>query len=491
MAGGTTPLRRSAVPWLVGLAALLAVLSPLLFSAVWVGGAGGLGVALLAAVADLVAAVIAAGVARSCSRSAGCAGCAPSCSVIPTAAWVGCRRTARPAGPSPATGSPPCSGSTRAWSPTRGRWRPGPRSSTSRCPRPAASSRPSPTPRTSPPPPSPRTRGVARSSSWPSTGPWPRGRRRAAPRRPSPAGDVEPAVRAEPGPRRRLPPDARPGYATAFPRRGGPRRVRLAVADAVRQAAARGVRDLRDRHARLTAGRALHDVTYATSVERIRLRVRVVRTPLPGRARQGPGPVEGPSVHGSWGASVHRTRPGVSLSGREPRAIPLFGGVRRAGGSQTTRRAPTAFFSIFDSGVYLTSSPLFGASMTLPLPTYMHDVADRAVEEDQVAGLQVVHGDLLADLGLRGRGARQVLAGLVERELHEAGAVERVRAGRAPDVGLAELGLGGLDRLGGGGRGLVDGGLRGRLGRRGLARGGGDRLVLRGLGRRTRPGRPA
>ena len=62
MAGGTTPLRRSAVPWLVGLAALLAVLAPLLLLGLWVGGAG-LGVALLAAVADLVAAVIAAGVA--------------------------------------------------------------------------------------------------------------------------------------------------------------------------------------------------------------------------------------------------------------------------------------------------------------------------------------------------------------------------------------------------------------------------------------------
>jgi hypothetical protein len=65
MAGGTTPLRRTAVPWLYGLAVLLAVLSPVLFLGVWVadGTVEGLGAALLAAVADLVAAAIAAAVA--------------------------------------------------------------------------------------------------------------------------------------------------------------------------------------------------------------------------------------------------------------------------------------------------------------------------------------------------------------------------------------------------------------------------------------------
>ena len=54
--------RRSAAPWLFGVAVLLAVLSPLVFLAVWVGVGDlqGLGVALLAAVADLVAAAIAA-----------------------------------------------------------------------------------------------------------------------------------------------------------------------------------------------------------------------------------------------------------------------------------------------------------------------------------------------------------------------------------------------------------------------------------------------
>jgi hypothetical protein len=54
--------RRSAAPWLFGLAVLLGLLSPVIFLAVWVaaGDVEGFGVALLAAVADLVAAAIAA-----------------------------------------------------------------------------------------------------------------------------------------------------------------------------------------------------------------------------------------------------------------------------------------------------------------------------------------------------------------------------------------------------------------------------------------------
>ncbi|NMO91139.1 hypothetical protein [Actinomycetospora sp. TBRC 11914] len=62
MAADTVPLRRSAVPWLYGLAALLTVLVPVVLLGVWVGGAG-IGAALFAAVADLVAAVIAAATA--------------------------------------------------------------------------------------------------------------------------------------------------------------------------------------------------------------------------------------------------------------------------------------------------------------------------------------------------------------------------------------------------------------------------------------------
>lgn len=54
--------KRSAAPWLFGVAALLALLSPVIFLAVWVaaGDIEGVGVALLAAVADLFLAAVAA-----------------------------------------------------------------------------------------------------------------------------------------------------------------------------------------------------------------------------------------------------------------------------------------------------------------------------------------------------------------------------------------------------------------------------------------------
>ena len=54
--------RRSAAPWLFGVAVLLALLSPVVFLAVWVaaGDLEGVGVALLAAVADLFLAAVAA-----------------------------------------------------------------------------------------------------------------------------------------------------------------------------------------------------------------------------------------------------------------------------------------------------------------------------------------------------------------------------------------------------------------------------------------------
>ncbi|MFC5061471.1 hypothetical protein [Actinomycetospora atypica] len=63
MAGSTS--RHSPVPWLYALAILLTVVSPLVFLGAWVadGTLEGLGVALLAAVADLVAAAVAAVVA--------------------------------------------------------------------------------------------------------------------------------------------------------------------------------------------------------------------------------------------------------------------------------------------------------------------------------------------------------------------------------------------------------------------------------------------
>lgn len=66
MPGSTiTPLGRSAVPWLYGLSVLLVIVSPLVFLGVWVadGSLEGFGTALLVAVADLVAAALAAIVA--------------------------------------------------------------------------------------------------------------------------------------------------------------------------------------------------------------------------------------------------------------------------------------------------------------------------------------------------------------------------------------------------------------------------------------------
>ena len=74
-------------------------------------------------------------------------------------------------------------------------------------------------------------------------------------------------------------------------------------------------------------------------------------------------------------------------------------------------------------------------------------VADRAVEEHQVAGLQ---------LAARRPACPSATGWLLEcgrldpgrgvGVLREAGAVERVRTGGAPDVGVADLGQRGVDR---------------------------------------------
>ncbi|MDL5155940.1 hypothetical protein [Actinomycetospora termitidis] len=65
MARTSSPLRRSAVPWLYALAVLLTVISPLVLLGAWVGDGTieGLGQAVVLAIADLVAAAIAAIVA--------------------------------------------------------------------------------------------------------------------------------------------------------------------------------------------------------------------------------------------------------------------------------------------------------------------------------------------------------------------------------------------------------------------------------------------
>src|SRR3954451_20007774 len=72
-------------------------------------------------------------------------------------------------------------------------------------------------------------------------------------------------------------------------------------------------------------------------------------------------------------------------------------------------------------------------------------VADRAVEEDQVAGLQLVAGDRRAHLRLQPAGVRQADAGRGVGELDQPGAVEGARAGGRPYVRLAALLHGGVD----------------------------------------------
>ena len=76
-------------------------------------------------------------------------------------------------------------------------------------------------------------------------------------------------------------------------------------------------------------------------------------------------------------------------------------------------------------GATLTTSPKVGACTIWPLPTYMPDVADRAVEEHQVAGPQLGARDRRADLRLHGAGVRQVDAGGRVGVQHEPRAVER------------------------------------------------------------------
>ena len=88
----------------------------------------------------------------------------------------------------------------------------------------------------------------------------------------------------------------------------------------------------------------------------------LIRTDIP-RVTVSVSP--GPSIETIGVGAGGRPSPNLARGG------PFRGGSPGPFSSQPTRRAPTAFFAIFESGVYLTSSPLFGASITLPLPTYM------------------------------------------------------------------------------------------------------------------------
>lgn len=69
------------------------------------------------------------------------------------------------------------------------------------------------------------------------------------------------------------------------------------------------------------------------------------------------------------------------------------------------------------------------------------NVGSTAVVGDDVARLQSVQGDLLACVSLCGGGTRDVLANLAVSPGGQAGAVESVRAGCAPGVRSANLGL--------------------------------------------------
>ena len=66
------------------------------------------------------------------------------------------------------------------------------------------------------------------------------------------------------------------------------------------------------------------------------------------------------------------------------------------------------------------------------------DVAE-VLEEDEIAGLELVLGDVDAVVPLRRREVRERDADLGEDVLDETGAVERVRAGRAPHVRPPEV----------------------------------------------------
>src|SRR4051812_40797456 len=82
----------------------------------------------------------------------------------------------------------------------------------------------------------------------------------------------------------------------------------------------------------------------------------------------------------------------------------------------------------------------------LPVSDVHADVADRAVEEQQVTGLQLRPRDGRAHPRLHAAGVRQADAGRSVGVLGQARAVEAVGAGRTPHVRVADLGQGGLDR---------------------------------------------
>ena len=132
-------------------------------------------------------------------------------------------------------------------------------------------------------------------------------------------------------------------------------------------------------------------------------------------------------------------------------------GPRRACGAQLSRGGGRCCSCPASPGsTTWTGVPDVGGVDHLAVADVHAHVADRAVEEHQVAGLQLLAGDRRAHRRLAGAGVRQADPGRRVGVLHQARAVERVRSGGAPDVGVADLGQRGVDRLLGGAAGRDD-----------------------------------
>ncbi len=135
-----------------------------------------------------------------------------------------------------------------------------------------------------------------------------------------------------------------------------------------------------------------------------------------------------------------------SGEGRRP---PPAGDGRRHGDAQPGRTAPTYGMSCRPET--FTPEPGFSAFTIVAAADVHAHVADRAVVEHQVTGLQLALRNVRAASVLRRGAVGQRDAGLGPGCEGQAGAVEGARSGRTPDVGLADLrhgvGDGGADPL--------------------------------------------
>ena len=92
-----------------------------------------------------------------------------------------------------------------------------------------------------------------------------------------------------------------------------------------------------------------------------------------------------------------------------------------------------------DSAEILTTSPVWGAWMNSAAADVDADVPEVGVEEDEVAGRQLVAADARPGRPQRSRVVRQRDAELAVDVDDQARAVEAGRAGAAPHVGHAEV----------------------------------------------------